>query len=224
MRRAARCALWTLLLLSGMGGVGRSAAQEAREPHGGCFPPRALPECRSYFVFEVQGVFPLAATRRVVQYPGGPSRIDRDFETRLEWNLGYMVNVGPDAAVGGVVTLGTGGHDPLTGLRLRGRWWTSDAVALELEGGLLRSAANGHRPFGTSGVTADGRLVLHDQGSLFLRWDRLYLEEDEHGDSGGTSDALLLGVGLNNRPAVYGTLAAGVVWAVLLGVFVANSQ
>ena len=216
-------ALVTALCGAALGWAPALGAQETSSPEPtleiGCFAGHPLPRCRSFWIVEVQGAVPMAQSVRHVDWVGGRSYPQESFGGELAWNLGHMVNVSPRWAVGGVFTLGTGNDDPLTGLRLRTRRWLLDEVSLELEGGLLRSNAKGYRYPGTTGITADLRLNIRDQGSLFIRWDGLDLPSEAspgdwgHNDPGGWQHGLYLGASLGSKPAVFttGALAAGYV-------------
>ena len=211
--------------------------QQASSPAVGCLRGRPLASCRSFWIVEAQGVFPLLASSRSILFPGaqGPERAGptggsysmKAFESQLEWNLGHMVNVSPRVAVGGAVTLGTGSSDPLTGVRGRARWWITDEVSAEGEAGMLRSNGGGGYHDAVNGATFGARLNIRDQGAVFLRYDVLQLptvETEYQVDPGGRQSGFSLGVGVGSVPALVGTGAVGLVYAVLLGVFLAHSN
>ncbi|MCA1791421.1 MAG: hypothetical protein LC667_16710, partial [Thioalkalivibrio sp.] len=160
------------------GGAGNAAAQvgdEAAEAQKvGCFRGQPMPSCRSFWIFEMQGQAPVVQSERPVFYQNEPPVQMTSFESDLEWNLGHMVNLTPDWALGGVVTVGPGAEDYISGVKVRARRWLNPDVSLELQGGLLRTDNRHPTP---KGVTGDVRLNIRDQGSLFVRWDGVNLVE-----------------------------------------------
>ncbi len=191
----------------------------------GCLRGRPLPECRSFWLIEMQGIAPLVQTDRQVSYGGGMETRSNAFDQVLEWNLGHMVNLTPTFAVGGVFTVGSGGSDALTGVRARGRRWMSKDVSLELGGGLLRTTARGAAYAGVNGATVDLRLNIRDQGSFFVRWDGLSLPEVRQTgdwtfyDPGGFQQGLSVGASAGSVPALIGTGALGLAWTILFALF-----
>lgn len=211
----------------------RAAAQAGTETAGAsriCFRGGPKPGCRSFWLVEMQYYSPLAQTTRMVYYGGGfPSPV-QEFEDELEWNVGHMFNVTSSLAIGGVFTLGTGGGSgAFSGLKARVRRWLGPDMSLELEGGLLRTAA---RYPSANGVTSDARLNIRDQGSVFVRWDGLNVPRyavDYGGgfgfiDDGGFQQALSAGIGLGSVPALVGTGALGLGYVILLGIFLAGDD
>jgi hypothetical protein len=200
-----------------------SAAQEQI----GCLRGKPLPDCRSFWVLEMQGLTPLGQTTRTVTWSGGGEPYSypvEAFSTQVEWNLGHMVNLSNGTAVGGVFTVGSGGPDPLTGLRLRGRKWLTKDLSVELEAGLLRSDLGGSFYGGANGWTSDVRLNIRDQGSFFLRYDGVSVREQTdalggHSDPGGTHHGLSVGASAGSVPALVGTGALGLAYIVLLAAF-----
>lgn len=205
-------------------------AQEVTQGEGGpkvaCLRGRPLPECRSFWIIEMQGHSPLAQTERDVIYGGGqPVRI-QTFENELEWNLGHMVNLTDHFAVGGVLAAGTAGRDGFAGLKLRMRQWIVDDVSIEAQGGLLRT--NIQYP-SLTGITADVRLNIRDQGSFFVRWDGVDVPPESYPDGvyhdfGGFQQAVSVGVGLGSVPALVGTGGLGLGYVILLGIFLAGDS
>lgn len=170
------------------------AAAQGPEPTIGttprtCFRGRPLPACGSFAIVELQGDAPLG---------------HREWST-LEWNLGGMTNLTRRYALGGVLTLGTGGTYPITGARLRARRWLSPDVAAEVGTGFMHTHGSGTPfPVAASG-SVDVRLNLRDQGSLFLRWDA------------GPRRGVSWGLGVGSVPALAATavMAAAVTVAVV---------
>lgn len=227
--RRAGAVTW-LLAATVTTGAGEASAQVpgVRE-HGakvGCLRGRPLPDCKSFWIVEMQAHTPLAQTERTVIYAyGGPSRMQM-FENVLEWNAGHMVNLTDRFALGGVATLGTQGVNGFSGLKIRARRWMSEDVAVELQAGLLRT---GERYPPATGMTADLRLDIRDQGAFFVRWDGVPLSEISHPetghyDLGGFQQALSVGVGLGSVPALVGSGALGLGYVILLGIFLGHAD
>ena len=187
----------------------------------GCWRGAPRPACGGFFLVEAQGVFPFLGTTRVQSYPGGPDFHVESFESRLEWNLGYMVNVSPRWAVGGALSLGTGSYDALTGLRARARRWVGPQLSLELQGGLVLTHAHNYGGGILRGLTTDARINIGDRGSFFVRWDgvNVPLQRTPTGevwDTGGFQQALHVGVGTGSTWTAVGTGALALWYTVLL--------
>ena len=186
-----------------------------------CWRGAPRPACGGFFLVEAQGVFPLLATTRLLDFSGGRSVRVESFESCLEWNLGYMVNVSPDWAVGGALSLGTGSYDALTGVRARVRRWLGPQLSVEMQGGVVLTHA---RNFGLGvrkGATADARLNIGDHGSFFVRWDGVHVPpqrtpDDQIWDSGGFQQALHVGVGTGSTWTAIGTGALALWYTFLL--------
>lgn len=216
--RAAMAVAGLLLAFPG----GASAQEQV-----GCFRGKALPECRSFWIVEMQGLIPLVQNTRTVTSGGGGYEYvyrEKAFDNQVEWNVGHMVNVGEKWAVGGVITVGTGGTDPLTGIRVRGRRWLGKDLSLEMEAGVLSSDAAWDAPRVFNGWTSDLRLNIRDQGSFFLRYDGVSVPAqsypyNNHFDPGAVHHGLSLGASAGSVPALVGTGAVGVLYAVLLALY-----
>jgi hypothetical protein len=232
-RRNVALAVAGLLVVGATGpaGAGQLAAQAvdgAEDAARICFRGRPLPACRSFWIVEMQAYTPLSQSSRMVRYSTAPPVPLQSFEEQLEWNFGHMVNVTPDLAIGGLLTLGTGaGSGAFAGLKGRVRRWLGPQVSVEVEGGLLRSGVV-YPP--AHGVTADVRLNIGDHGSFFVRWDGIDVsgESIDYGggygfhDAGGFQQALSVGAGVGSKPALVGTGVLGLGWVILLGAFLAG--
>lgn len=218
---------------SGLGAQPRPADASADPaPSVGCFRGRPLPACRSFWLIEMQGSTPLAQTSRMVRWGNDGPEVRRDAITEvLEWNLGHMVNLTPDFALGALFTLGTGNDDPLTGMKLRARRWLTSNVSLELEGGVVRTNANSAVFPGVTGPTADLRLNIRDQGSFFVRWDGMRLPSVEpilipgeygHADPGGFQHGISVGMSAGSLPALVGSGALGLAYTILLALYLSD--
>lgn len=218
--RLAVSLLW--VLAAGVDAAAQAATPDA--PQIGCFRGRPLPDCRSFWIVEMQGSTPLAQTERGVTWSGGQTVAREAFDHVLEWNLGHMANLTPTFALGGVVTAGTGSDGPFTGLKLRARRWLTSEVSLEVEGGLMQTNAMNTRFPAETGGTADVRLNIRDQGSFYVRWDGVTLSEQvlgpDYADPGGFQQALSVGVSAGSVPALVGSGALGLGYLVLIALFI----
>lgn len=199
------------------------------EPSIGCWRGRPLPECRSFWLFEVQGNLLLSGGDRTVLFPDDRVVTQDALESTLEWNLGHMVNVSDRVAVGGMVTLGTGSSDVLTGLKGRARWWIHRDYSVELGAGALRTDLTGSFAGDPLwGATVDLRLNIQDRGSFFLRWEGVGVPEGgRFGEPQPREDfknAIYVGVGLGSDWAAIATAAGGIGYLVLLGIFLSGSS
>jgi hypothetical protein len=133
----------------------------------------------------------------------------RIFEDQHEWNLGHMVNVSERYAVGGVLSAGTNGKRFL-GVKGRGRRWLSERLSLEIDVGWLRRKSYSHRATANS-VTLAARLNIRDQGVCYILWDGVSLPESPYQ---GFQQAFSVGAGLGSKPALIGTAAGGLLFAI----------
>jgi hypothetical protein len=121
-----------------------------------------------------------------------------------------MFNVGEHTAVGGVISVGPGGGEFLEGLRLRGRRRFGEAIAMEMEGGILRTADAG------TGPSLGARMVYRDVGGVVLRWDGL--SPASAGENGTETvdwmHAVRAGIAVNSRTAIFSSLAVALLAAV----------
>ena len=164
----------------------------------GCIRGRTLPECRSFWLFEMQA--PVLVTQKSTP---------RGLFNLIEWNFGHMVNLGDDWAVGGLVTGGIGYGDGLRGIKARVRRWLNTDLSIEAEAGALWGQTSS-----SVGGTAALRFNVRDMGSIFLQWEAPQTREvtDFSGrqDPGGLQHDLSVGVGLGSVPAFIGTGLYGI--------------
>jgi len=216
MKRGA--VILTVALTAAM--TGTAAAQERI----GCFRGKPLPDCKTFWIVEMQAFVPLAQTTRTVT--SGPTDFpypyaSEAFENQVEWNVGHMVNVGDVYAVGGVFTVGPGKSDAWRGIKVRGRRWLSGNLSMEVEAGLLRDNTGDLGWAGMSGWTSALRFNVRDQGSLFVRYDGASVPEKSHPDvssffdPGGVQHGLFIGASAGSWPALVGTVLANVALIVL---------
>ena len=227
-------ALIVIAVVPGIPAWAQGSKDVDARPQVGCFRGRPLPACKSFWIVEMQGSSPVAQTSRsVIRVYSDPTRSGlpqaseyqlRTFDNVLEWNLGHMANLGDKYALGGVVTVGSGNGDALSGLKVRLRRWLSSDFSVEAEAGALWSDAGGMRRSDAIGGTAALRFNIRDQGAIYLRWDVLPLLEESqpwgYYDPGGTQHALSVGLSAGSVPALIGTGALGVTWLVLLAIIV----
>ncbi|HKJ93033.1 MAG TPA: hypothetical protein VJ957_07685, partial [Longimicrobiales bacterium] len=106
----------------------------APAPAAFCWRGQALPACRNFAIFEVEGSYDVASTMVVdvslqptTEYPH-PA-----FGNALNWRLGAMRNVSADWALGGTVNLGFDAWGTLTGVQVRARRWLKPRLSAEFE-------------------------------------------------------------------------------------------
>lgn len=221
-------AIFSLVAPLGAQGVPDTTDAEASI---GCWQGQPLPECRSFWLFEVQGNLLLSGSDRTVVQPDARIRSRESFESSLEWNLGHMVNVSDRVALGGMVSLGTGSSDVFTGLKGRARWWLHQDYSVELgAGGMKTDLTGSFAGDDLWGVTTDFRINIQDRGSFFLRWEGVDVPTSTRlgvPDPDGPSDfgnAIYAGVGLGSDWAAIGTAAGGLGYLVLLGVVLSGLE
>lgn len=179
---------------------------DERPPHA-CWRGRPLPACAGFFLVEGQVSLPLYSGTRAVTFSQGSSFRQETFETRMDWNLGYMVNVAPEWAVGGMLTMGLHAPGPLTGISARVRRWLRDDVSVEVGAGALRTHGNSAPREELWGGTADARINLADRGSFFVRWDGVGVPASGSSSIGAEPGSF--------QQAFYVGAAAGSTWAVV---------
>ncbi len=207
-------------LLTAAGCPKSTQAQETDGPRIGCFRGKPLPACRSFWITEVQGAFPVVQTRHTISFGDATPAVRDAFGSVVEWNVGHMVNLNRRWAVGGEVTVGSGGTNLLTGLRARGRRWLGPSIGVEAEVGVRWSDADHLAPGGTAGPSVGVRVNVRDQGAFFVRWDALSLSQrgGDGGffDRGGPQHALSVGATAGSVPALVATGALGLGFAVII--------
>lgn len=220
---------WLMATLAG--GPEPAAAQDQEDdiaPRIGCLSGRPLPQCKTSWIIELQGSVPMVQSHRTVNYGGGQTFQQQAFpDEEISWGIGHLVHLNPDWAVGGLFTVGSGGGDPLTGVRLRVRRWILPDLSLEAEGGLLRSNADGSRYPDVTGPTAGLRLNIRNHGSFYLQWDALDLPPltqdwgngSLYQDPGGWQSGIRVGASLNSLPALVGSGVLTLAYAVLWGLY-----
>lgn len=191
---------------------GQTAPVEAQS--GFCWRGRALPACRDFALFELEGGLAVASTTVIhesavvtTEYPV--------FKSELKWHLGAMRNVSEDWALGGTASLGTGSPGPLTGVRVRARRWLEPPMSAELEVGAVDTGINDR--FGSGfgwGPTVGARLNRGDHFSIFARWEGAYAQagSDRHfRREAGFHQGLYIGASAGSTVAVGGTAVLGAV-------------
>jgi hypothetical protein len=143
---------------------GRAAAQEDEAPRFFCLMGRPQPTCERMLFAQF------------TYYPHD-NRFS-ELGAPLEWEVGALVNRGPEEAVGGTVVLGVDGSGVRTAVKARYRRWIGRYTALDAAGGLAvaqrrwtPSAPDDRAAFG---VTGDVTLGLTDWASVGIRADLLW--------------------------------------------------
>ena len=114
-----------------------------RRPSFVCWRPRPLASCRSWVVTEAAAEFPAASTsaRHLLVGGGGTYYVSDDFETRLAFTLGAMVNRGPTHAFG--ATVASTGVDIPGRIEARYRRWLGPDHGIDLSAGVARGEVRG---------------------------------------------------------------------------------
>lgn len=216
-----------------------AAAQESSSdpPDALATEPRAcvwggpLPECASFFIFELRGQAPFAQTGRQVTQGLGPESNEvfvydeHAYAPTFGWELGYAWNLNQRYAAGATVGLEVGGPETRFYVRARGRRWLNPRLGLSLEvaPGVF-VAANEYSDTGVGG-TADVRINMQDRLALVVRYDVLKqnaLQFPYLVDPGGVQHAFSVGAVLGSKPALLGTGGLGLTYAILLGIFLST--
>lgn len=204
------------------GVAGQTAAGEA--PAAFCWQGQALPACRGFVIFELEGAWAVASTT-VVHESSAASTEYPVFRDELKWHLGAMRNVSEDWALGATLSLGTGSPGPLTGIRVRARRWLRPPMSAELELGAVDTGINDRFGSGSGwGPTFGARLNMRDQVSVFARWEGAYAEagSDTYFErEAGFHQGLYVGASAGSMVALGGTVVLG---AVALWIAYALSQ
>lgn len=189
-------------------------AQEAPPQTGSltCFHIRPAPACRGYWIIETQGVVPIASTEQT-EILSGPRPIFDD--NNVEFNVGYMVNLGPTLSAGGAVVLGSGSGGVPDGARARVRWWVHDAWSLALEGGVVRTNLGSRVGSPLLGRSLGVRANYREFAALLLRYDAVDVPNGE-GWSGGPASGWSVGAATSGSGAVAAGALIGVGMLALL--------
>ena len=223
-RRQRVSAATTRWLILGVASIALGAPLEAQvnqtESAGiACFRIRPAPFCRSYWIVEVQGVFPVASSMQT-QFSGGQGapgiEVDVSADNNLEFNLGHMINASSKVSVGGAVVLGSGSGGVPDGARARVRWWATPGASFELEAGVVRTNLGRGLSPPLVGPSLGARLNLRDAGAVLIRYDRVKVPSDDQW-SGGSAWGLSLGASASSGRAVVisGLIGLGLLLLVL---------
>jgi hypothetical protein len=179
-----------------------------------CWRGKALPACRSFALFELEGGVAVASTTVVhesdvvtTDYPA--------FDNELAWHLGAMRNLTEEWALGATVSLGIGrlSSHLTTGVRARVRRWLDHPMRAEIEAGVVDTGINDR--FGSGfgwGPTVGARLNMGDQLSVFTRWEGAYAQagSDRHFHrEAGFHHGLYVGASAGSTAAAVGTVVLG---------------
>ncbi len=168
-----------------------------------CFRIHPLPECRSYWIVEVQGVFPVASSAQGYRYVVGDPENQRDVfeDNNLEINLGYMLNATPSVSLGAALAVGSGSGGVPDGARARLRWWATRVASVEIEAGMVRTNLGSWIGSPVTGPSAGARLNYRDIGSVLVRFDRIRIPADELW-SGGAASGISVGASASSGGAL----------------------
>ena len=171
-----------------------------------CFRIQAAPQCRSYWIAEVQGVFPVSSSSQGFRYGGGAPETRRAVfdDKNLEVNLGYMVNATARMSLGAALAVGSGSGGVPDGARARFRWWVTPGMSVGFEAGIVRTNLGSWVGSPLIGPSAGARLNYRDIGSLLVRFDHVNIPADESWSGGGAS-----GVSVGASASGGGALVAG---------------
>jgi hypothetical protein len=198
-----------------------------------CFAPRPVSQCKAFFVFESALVQPLVSSTRPVDYQTSTGLISEyyranPFGLSFESAAGWMLNLRPRAAAGGIVRVGTGdmgnSHAEWSILS-RGRVWLHDRYGFDIQAGAVNHAPGGQfqGPHVWS-PTVSARLAHTKWGFVGFRLDlvevppaNIYTDVQRESvirDPGGRHTGFLLEGGLSGVLGV----AASAVWLLLSGI------
>lgn len=142
------CSTAGALLMGAAEGTAQAAAPEA--PRRECFRGRPAAFCRTFWITETGYQIRLRSVERYEEFnPGGWLLPTAD--------LGGMVNVGPQTAVGGTVGIGVLGSF-YTAVKPRVRQWVTPRVSLDLAPSLLI-----HKDPGVSRLAGEVSVMLDDK-------------------------------------------------------------
>lgn len=193
-----------------------SAQIQQRADADFCWRGRPEPACRAFLVAEGNLYAPFAGSRYTRQ--GFEGEVTRSLELTwyAAWEVGGMVNLDEDDAVGAVVLVGGDANGARMGLKGRFRRWLGPAAALDLGAGVLRAGRSvprtdgpGNRHVTAVGLTGDAALGFTEWASLGVRADVLFSRDGQ-----GPATAYYGGVRLGTRPALAATAAPLVLAAV----------
>ncbi len=185
-----------------------------------CWRGRPLPQCEAFWISESAGDFVISTTteQTVVDDGLGRSHTQRSlhFMNRWVFTTGPMFNTAPLRALGGTLSVSpvyNGGFR--VAAEVRRRWWTPEGSALDLTLGPVIRDVRHVDPWRSKtefGLTTATYLVGGDYIHVNARVDVLLT-------GGKPMTGTSWGAGLGSRPAVYGTIIAGLVTYWVLSTF-----
>lgn len=145
------------LLVAALIVIAGDATAQATTPSPVCWHPRPLAACRAWIITEAAAEFPATSTsaRHLLVGGDGAYYESDDFETRLAFTLGAMVNRGPAHAFG--ATVSSTGVDLPGRIEARYRRWLGPDHGMDLSAGFARGMVRGvYDPdeLRTRGITA----------------------------------------------------------------------
>lgn len=194
-------------------GRAQGQVEQPRPARDFCWAGRPAESCGSFLIAEGGAHLLLGGSRytRNEYNHRGVTR-SRHLAGHLNWEIGVLVNRGPETAVGATVLVGADPNGLRLGVKGRYRRWMGRHAALDLGAGVMggRRAApfegpdagrEGNRHVVVGGLTGDAALGLTDWASLSVRGD-LVVDGD-----GTPAHGVYGGLRLGTRPAAVATVA-----------------
>ncbi|HEX2208051.1 MAG TPA: hypothetical protein VHG93_10250 [Longimicrobium sp.] len=206
--------------------AGHAQIQSSPNAGGFCWRGRPAPACRTFLLAEGNVFTPVAGSRYTrIDYNGGTRTQSLELTWYVAWELGGMLNLDANDAVGASVLVGGDANGARWGVKGRYRRWLDAATALDVGAGVLGAGrsvprdgepGNDHVP--AVGLTGDVSLGFTEWASVGVRADVLFSEEG----GGDPATAYYVGTRLGTRPALVASAAPLVFSAILFLVYVGS--
>jgi len=187
-----------------------------------CYHPRPMFACRSFVVTEMSLMAGVASSSESVTFDETIPETFRALGSHLSWQLGWLWNVSPGAAVGVAGLAGYGGPAGRWGVRLASRYWIDPERSFDVSAGPLWATVGGLSQRDGRGVSADVRYTWRDRFAATIRVERLTTTRKPSEPAGFHEfphpTALYAGVTLGTGAAFVGTAGVagiGIVWLLL---------
>jgi hypothetical protein len=192
--------LWILCLLPVAVTPNLVTAQVTPDTGKACFAGRPLPECRTFWLIEVE-LFHRSFGSGSIQRVPTPGYHRPDLNNHASWEFGGMSNRSGHTAVGGTFLFGLGGSGVRFGLKGRYRRWVTEQGFVDVSAGPLHAATRSQYPqlrASGNGITGDIALGWRDWAAFSVRADAV------RGGGRGAS-AVYVGGRLGSYPAIVAT-------------------
>lgn len=183
-----------------------------------CWRGRPAPACTTFLLAEGNAYLALAGSRYTrAGTRGGPVTRNLELARYVAWEVGGMLNVDTNDAVGGSVLLGVDANGARWALKGRYRRWLDAGTAVDVGAGVLGAARAVQRESGfidqvpAVGLTGDLSVGATEWASIGVRADVLFSPEHDE-----PATAYYLGTRLGTRPALAATAVPVVAAAVTL--------